>query len=106
MNTPTAPQQSETNAECFTNFPTQVKSTRPDGRAPPPGKGLAHSRPEPPDHGLRAALRAVLSRAGGPAAGSGPPARTGPERLRMTAPDHVLTGFARQPADATRNVHG
>jgi hypothetical protein len=83
MNPRATPPQSETNAEadvatnpvsnvskfvskfeCFTNFPTQVKTTRPDGRAPPPVAGPAHSRPEPSDHGLRAALRAVLSRAG------------------------------------------
>jgi hypothetical protein len=68
MNPRTTPPQSEANAdpnaECFTNFPTQVKSTRPDGRAPPPVTESAHSGPEPPDHGLRAALRAVLGRAG------------------------------------------
>src|SRR3954471_22102758 len=61
-----------------------VKSTRAYGRAPPPVAGPAHSGPEPPDRGLRAALRAVLGWAGGPAAGDGHPRAAPTGRPFMT----------------------
>jgi hypothetical protein len=58
-----------------------------------PSTGHAHSRAGPPDHGLRAALRAVLSRAGGPATAGDchtraarPVARMHARRAARTAP--------------------
>jgi hypothetical protein len=66
MSLRTAPRQSDPNPECLTDFPTQVKTTRPNGRALPLWLTPAHSRPEPPDHVL------------GPAAGDGTSVRTAP----------------------------
>jgi hypothetical protein len=78
------PPESEPGAErrvCY-KFSYTGQEHAPYGRAPPPVTESAHSGPGPPDHGLRAALRAVLGRAAAPATGDG---HTRAARVRQRA---------------------